>query len=91
MQFRRIYRALLWAVISTVFVRLFPLWERMGFHLTQNHFYQPIPDNRKLKGELWLRQSALVGVDMNETKQLQFVKQFLRFKDEYDLIPESKP
>ena len=90
MQFKRIYRALQWAIVSTVFVRLFPLWERMGFHITQNHFSQPIPDSRKFKNELWLRQSALVGVNMNEPKQIELINQFLRFKDEYGVLPKNK-
>ena len=90
MKFKRIFLALLRPIYSIVFVRLFSLWESMGFHITPNHFYQPIPDTRTLKNELWLRQSELVGINMNEQKQIQLLNQFLRFKDEYDTFPRNK-
>ena len=73
-KFKRIFRALRRLVSLIVFVRLFSLWERMGFHIIQNHFYQPIPDTRTLKDGLWLRQSELVGIDMNEQKQIQLLR-----------------
>ena len=93
MTIKRILRALLRPIYPVVFVRLFSLWESLGFHITPNHFYQPIPDTRTLKAELWLRQSELVGVDMNEQKQIQLLNQFLMFKEEYDAFPNkaSKP
>jgi len=90
MIFKRIARALLRSIWTVVFVRLFSRWESMGFHITPNHFYQPIPDTRTLKDELWLRQSALVGIDMNEQKQTELLNQFLRFKDEYNTFPKNK-
>lgn len=91
MAFKRIIRALLRPVYNIVFVRLFPLWEAMGFHITPNLYYQPIPDTRTLKPELWLRQSELVGVNMNEQNQIQFLSQISsRFKDEYNSFPKNE-
>ncbi|MCD6505100.1 class I SAM-dependent methyltransferase [Candidatus Poribacteria bacterium] len=69
------------------FVRMFRIWERMGFHITLNHFYQPIPDTRSLKEDLWSRRSELVGLRMNEQAQVELLGEFLRFKGEYDLLP----
>ena len=90
MTIKRILRALLRPIYPIIFVRLFSLWESLGFHITPNHFYQPIPDTITLKDELWLRQSELVGVDMNEQKQIQLLNQFMRFKEEYDAFPKNK-
>ena len=73
-----------------VFVKLFPLWERLGFHLTLNYYDRPIPDTRTLKNELWLKESELDGINMNEQKQIQLLNSFLRFKDEYDAFPKEK-
>ena len=81
-------------IYHIIFIRLFSLCENMGFHITLNHFYQPIPDTRTLKDELWLRQSELVGIDMNEQKQIHLLAQFSsRFKGEYSTFPKraSKP
>lgn len=90
MKFKRIFRAFLRPVYPIAFVRLFSLWERAGFHITPNHFYQPIPGTRTLKDELWLRQSELVGIDMNEQRQIQLLNQFLRFKEEYEFFPKNE-
>lgn len=89
MTIKRILRALLRPIYPIIFVRLFSLWESLGFHITPNHFYQPIPDIRTLKDELWLRQSELVGVDMNEQKQIQLLNQFLGFRVEYDAFSKN--
>jgi hypothetical protein len=68
--------------------KFFRLWEEHGFHLTPIHFYQPIPDTRTLPDELWAKPSELPGVDMNEAKQLELLRDvFPRFRAEYDPIP----
>lgn len=91
MVIKRIIRALLRPIYNIVFVRLFSLWEAMGFHITLNQYHQPIPDTRTLKPELWLWQSELVGVDISEQNQIQFLSQISsRYKDEYDSFPKSE-
>ena len=92
-------RTLHWPLSRTIsniiFIKLFRVWERMGFHITQNHFYQPIPDIRTLPDNLWLRQSELVGIDMNEQRQIGLLNELsVKFKNEYDGLLEensSKP
>ena len=82
--------------IYNLFLRLFikkffPVWQRMGFHITLNHFYEPIPDTRTLKDELWLKHSDMVGVEMNEERQINLLSQFSsKFKDEYENFPRFK-
>jgi hypothetical protein len=67
------------------FHELFPFWEKHGFHVTPVHFYQPIPDTRSLPDALWSTRSELVGIDMNDSFQLDLVrKHFPKFRDEYD-------
>jgi hypothetical protein len=66
----------------------FLLWERNGFHVTPVHFYQPIPDTRTLPKTLWDKPSQLVGIDMNESMQLDLLqKHFPRFRSEYEQFP----
>lgn len=68
----------------------FYLWERLGFHATPIHFYEPIPDTRTLRDELWARQSSLPGIDMREAAQLALLGEVeSRFKAEYDALPRS--
>ena len=74
MVFKRLFQALHRRIVHMVVIRLFSLWERMGFHITQNVFWHPIPDTRTLKNELWLQESELVGIDINEQSQIQLVE-----------------
>jgi len=91
-QVRNPYRLCKWVVSRIIFIRLFRVWERMGFHITPIHFYQPIPNTRSLTDDLWLRQSELVGVDINEQGQIQLLHEFSsRFRKEYDCLPRERP
>jgi hypothetical protein len=68
--------------------KYFAFFESQGFHLTRNHFYEPIPDTRSLRDEIWERESELVGVDMNIDFQLHMLRDiFPKFKTEYNEFP----
>ena len=70
--------------------RFFPLWQEHGYHVTPVHHYQPIPDTRTLRDDLWCRPSQLVGIDMNEARQLELLATFSsKFKAEYDAFPTT--
>jgi hypothetical protein len=73
---------------SAIFRELFRNWEQHGFHVTPVHFYQPIPDTQNLPKTLWDRPSELVGIEMNESTQLDLLrKHFPRFRNEYEQFP----
>ena len=65
----------------------FPLWERLGVHVTPVHFYEPVPDTRSLPATLWSARSELPGIDVNDEGQRRLLDRFLPFKDEYDAFP----
>jgi predicted O-methyltransferase YrrM len=68
--------------------RTFPIWERLGFHITPNHYSQPIPDTRRLGSRPWDRPSALVGLEMNAAGQLSLMDLWaLRYRAEYERFP----
>ncbi|HVE66874.1 MAG TPA: class I SAM-dependent methyltransferase, partial [Thermoanaerobaculia bacterium] len=68
--------------------KYFRFWQERGFHVTPVHFYQPLPDTGSLPASLWERPSELAGVDLNEAKQLELVRDvFPRFRDEYERFP----
>jgi predicted O-methyltransferase YrrM len=54
---------------------VFRLLQPLGLHLTRNHFYEPVPDTRRLPDSLWSKPSELVGIDMNVDAQLALVRQ----------------
>lgn len=74
-----------------IFKKLFTLWQSFGFHITKNHYYSPIPDTRTLKNDLWSRFSKLIGIEMNEGKQIKLLTKFIfKFKNEYDKFPLNR-
>ena len=87
MKITKIYKAVLQRFIK----KSFPFWQKLGFHITPNHYYQPIPDTRTLKDNLWQKQSELVGIDINEEYQINLLSKFSsEFKEEYESFPRTK-
>lgn len=77
-------------VQSPLFEQHFQFWEKNGFHLTPVHFYQPVPDTRCIASATWSSPSQLVGIEMNDERQLDFLQHiFPRFKDEYNAFPST--
>jgi predicted O-methyltransferase YrrM len=71
--------------------KYFELWEKHGFHLTPVSFSEPTPDTRDLKDELWNKHSEIVGVDINESVQIELLSRFATdFKNEYEQFPSEK-
>lgn len=52
---------------------LFRTLQPLGLHVVRNHFYEPIPDTRKLGNEMWECESAMVGIDFNTEFQLELL------------------
>ena len=76
--------------VRRVLSRSFPLWERLGVHVTPNHFYEPIPDLRHLPPRLWDSPEDPPGVDLNEDRQLALLADLAeRYGKEYDEFPTS--
>jgi len=71
--------------------KTFPLWQKLGLHITANHFYEPIPDTSTLNDNLWLKCSELVGIDINEQEQINLLSEFgLKYKEEFNSFPKNK-
>jgi hypothetical protein len=64
-------------------------WERLGFHITPNHYYEPIPDNRKIRESVWEVESDLPGIKLDPEIIIGFLDSFSLYKDEYD-DPKNK-
>lgn len=55
--------------------RMFPVLQRLGVHVTRNHFYEPVPDTGRLPNRLWDAPSDVTGVDMREADQLRLLEE----------------
>src|SRR5580692_7728504 len=70
--------------------KYFELWQEHGFHVSQVHHYQPLPDTRLLVPSLWKRLTSMVGLDLKEAKQLELLELFTSsFKREYEVFPRG--
>jgi predicted O-methyltransferase YrrM len=73
------------------FHKYFPFWEKLGFHITLNDFYSPLPEIYKLKSELWEKIPETPCIDYKAKSQLELLKQFHnKYKKEYEKIPIKK-
>lgn len=73
------------------FFRYFPFWEKVGFHITLNHYYSPIPEINKLSKELWENIPQTPEIEFNAKAQLALLKDFQKkYHSEYDQIPLDK-
>lgn len=70
--------------------RYFAFWEKNGFHVTHVDFEDAAPDTSKIPKTFWIRQTSLIGIDMNEQVQLRLLEDFTsRFKKEYATFPKN--
>lgn len=85
-------RWLIWQIVKWMAPRLRfiyhnpELWryvESKGYHVTPAHFYQPIPDSRKLE-ETYRPRSDSIGIDWQEQAQLELLRErFPKYAGEY--------
>ncbi len=70
--------------------RFFSLWEKRGYHVTPVHFYEPIPDTRQFRDDVFTWRSELPGVELNPDGQIALLERFqLLYKEEYDRFPSA--
>lgn len=81
---RKIYSHLLKKIIFSGF----DFFQKYGFHVTLNHYFQPIPDTRTLNNQLWEKPSELKGIDLRESYQIELINTFnKKYRDEYAVFP----
>ncbi|KKQ75737.1 MAG: hypothetical protein US96_C0005G0010 [Candidatus Woesebacteria bacterium GW2011_GWB1_38_5b] len=68
----------------------FDYWQNRGFYIIPKHFYQPIPDTSEIESSYFKRKFSMVGVNMDEKKQLQILDRFKKFDNEYSAFKKIK-
>lgn len=61
----------------------FEYWQKRGFNLIPNHFYQPIPDISKIPLNQFKKISEMKGVDMKDKNQIALLNHLDKYKNEY--------
>ncbi|CAN5352900.1 class I SAM-dependent methyltransferase [soil metagenome] len=71
--------------------KYFSDWEKAGFHITENHFYNPVPDMSKIAESYWNRVSALGGIQQNIPTQINFLEEIKKkYSEIYNQFPINK-
>jgi predicted O-methyltransferase YrrM len=83
-------RAYRW-LLSRVIHRTFGFWQALGFHVSLDHYGEPMPNTSRLPEGTWSALSELPGLDMLEAEQLELLTLFeSRFKEEYASLPRGR-
>jgi len=73
-------------VIRNACIRSWPIWEKLGVHISPNHFYWPIPDTKAVLNYDFSRKFSLDGIHTNESNMLTLLKTMAKYKAEYGEI-----
>jgi len=65
--------------------RVFDVWERHGYHVTPDHFYEPIPSSRDIERTLD-RSWSMNGVDLREESQLDLLRHLGEWRGEFEQL-----
>ena len=63
-------------------------WERIGFHVSPNHFYWPIPDSRNIRHYNFDRHFVNDGIRLDEKAMLDTLARIGEYRSEYEAIHE---
>lgn len=65
----------------------FEYWQKNGFSILPNNFYQPIPDVSFIDTKQLEKVDTLEGIEMNEENQISLLNNFSKYKKEFNKIP----
>lgn len=68
---------------------VFEVGQRLGWHVVPVHFYEPVPDTRRLDDGVWRRVSDLPGVDTAPERQLETLDVLAAYREEYGAFPRT--
>jgi hypothetical protein len=64
--------------------------ERLGIHAVPRHWFEPIPDRDQLSDDVFVRRSAMVGVDLRLDDQERLLGRLAqRYRSEYSQYPRQ--
>jgi predicted O-methyltransferase YrrM len=76
--------------MPTMIKRTFRFWQSLGIHVVRNHYYQPVPDTRTLKDDLWIVPAEMPGIDFRDREQLALLSRFKeKYGREYKAFPRA--
>ncbi|MDH3618646.1 MAG: class I SAM-dependent methyltransferase [Nitrosopumilus sp.] len=70
-------------------IKTFNLGEMYDIHITPVHFYQPIPDTRNIKEEVYNHVKNFSGINFREKEQLALIEKFSKYANELKSFPHD--
>jgi len=68
-------------------IKVFEEGEKNDIHITPVHFYQPIPDTRKISPNIFDKPLHFAGIDLKEKEQIALIEKFSKYSHELENIP----
>jgi len=66
-------------------------WEDLGFHISQNHFYHPIPDMRAISEEYWSKGLSINGLVFDYAVQKNILSEIVeKYAIDYNQFPQAQ-
>ena len=82
-----LHKYMLAPLAKAVLKPTFLLLQRLGIHVVPNQFYFPVPDTSKLPDSLWTTESAMVGIDIDDDRQIKTLSICSLYQSEYNKFP----
>ncbi len=60
-------------LFSRIINKTFNFWEKLGIHITPDHYYSPIPNVSLLNDKLWEKTLDVPGINFNEQEQKELI------------------
>ena len=67
-------------------IKTWTLWEKLGVHISPNHFYWPIPDTADLKSYDFSEIFPLEGINFDDQAMLNLLGEITRYVEEYSSL-----
>lgn len=84
---KTLYAQLFWKLDR----KLFPITQKIGFHITKTHFYSPIPTTDELPDSLWKNEYDMSIINMDDKALVKLLSLFSKqYKSEYKTFPLQK-
>ncbi len=64
-------------------IRTWSLWEKLGIHVSPNHFYWPIPDTTELTNYDFSQTFPTEGIDFDDQAMLNLLSEIAKYREEY--------
>jgi len=73
-------------IVRKVCIKTWRIWEKVGVHMSPNHYYWPIPETKDILSYDFKKKFSLDGIKISEADMLMWLKRIAKYREEYAKI-----